>query len=123
MLPNLVHHDLVILRKGGIDVTTAAENQHKAFHRSGDVIVFWPYGSHEKGAIAHRVLYFVKRGEPMWPRGPPAPHAGYITKGDNNDRNDQQSSIARNSPVKPEWIIGVAKARIPLLGLISELGI
>lgn len=59
----------------------------------------------------------------MWAGGPPAPYAGYITKGDNPDTNkyfDQQGSISYNQPVKKEWVIGVARFyRIPLAGCIS----
>ncbi len=46
--------------------------------------------------------------------GEPAPHEGYITKGDNNLYPDQ--SGLRIEPVKPEWVICVARVRIPYLG-------
>jgi signal peptidase len=55
--------------------------------------------------------------------GPMAPHAGYITKGDNGKTNpsyDQQGGISYNQPVKKEWIIGVAKVRDPYLGYLSS---
>ncbi len=59
----------------------------------------------------------------MWADGPPAPHAGYITKGDNPGTNplyDQQGDISYLQPVNKEWMIGVARfQRIPLLGYIS----
>jgi signal peptidase len=68
-------------------------------------------------------MYHVEEGEPMWKDGPPAPYAGYITKGDNSETNpsyDQQGSISPLQPVKKEWIIGVARFyRVPLLGCIS----
>jgi signal peptidase len=34
----------------------------------------------------------------------PAPHAGYVTLGDNNERYDQ---TAFTSVVRPEWVVGV----------------
>jgi len=68
-------------------------------------------------------MYYVEEGEPMWDRGPPAPYAGYITKGDNirtNPSYDQQGDISYLQPVKKDWIIGVARFyRIPILGYIS----
>ncbi len=47
----------------------------------------------------------------------PAPHAGFFTKGDNNGMYDQVNAIGA-SPVKPSWVTGVARVRIPLLGWI-----
>ncbi len=68
-------------------------------------------------------MYYVEEGQPMWPGGSAAPFAGYITKGDNpktNSAYDQQGSISPHLPVKPEWVIGVARFdRIPLLGCVS----
>ncbi len=67
-------------------------------------------------------MYWVDIGDPMWTNGPPAPHAGYITKGDNIDTNkqvDQATSISKLQPVKEEWIIGVARWKIPLIGQVS----
>jgi signal peptidase len=50
-----------------------------------------------------------------------APHAGYITKGDNEVTNryyDQQGQVSYMLPVKEEWVIGVAKYRIPYIGYL-----
>ena len=73
--------------------------------------------------IIHRAMYYVEEGQSMWPGGPSAPFAGYITKGDNpktNSAYDQQGSISKHTPVKHEWVIGVARLdRIPLLGCVS----
>ncbi|MFB9805374.1 hypothetical protein ACFFQF_08330 [Haladaptatus pallidirubidus] len=44
----------------------------------------------------------------------PAPHAGFITKGDANDAYDQVVPISE--PVKPSWIRGTAEVKIPWLG-------
>ena len=50
-------------------------NQYKQYYKNGDT---------EVAQIIHRAMYHVDIGDPMWTNGPPAPHAGYITKGDNN---------------------------------------
>jgi signal peptidase len=70
-------------------------------------------------------MYWVEVGEKM-PGGKPAPHAGYITKGDNNPGYDQQSLGVDTvngkvpvEPVKPEWVVAVAKVRVPYLGYPS----
>ena len=52
-------------------------------------------------------------------RNCPAPHAGFITKGDNeatNDYYDQARGLS--SPVKPAWVRGTAEYRIPYLGWV-----
>lgn len=48
--------------------------------------------------------------------------SGFVTRGDNNGQADQDhtSSIATR-PVKPEWILGVARGEIPWLGLVKLL--
>jgi signal peptidase len=74
--------------------------------------------------VIHRAIYFVEEGEQMWEGGPEAPHEGYITKGDNMKTNsfyDQQGQISYLSPVKEEWIIGVARYKIPYIGHIRLL--
>ena len=47
----------------------------------------------------------------------PAPHEGYITKGDGNERYDQSQGIS--GPVKSSWIKGTAEVRIPWIGYIK----
>ena len=46
--------------------------------------------------------------------------SGFITRGDNNGEADQDhfSQIA-TLPVRPDWILGVARAEIPWLGLVK----
>jgi len=46
----------------------------------------------------------------------PAPHAGFITKGDNNGEYDQARRIS--TVVKPDWVRGTAEVRIPWLGWV-----
>jgi signal peptidase len=90
----------------------------------GDVILYRPYGQESITPIIHRAMYRVEAGEPMWENGPAAPYSGYITKGDNpvtNRHYDQEGQISYYVPVKDEWVIGVAKYRIPYLGHIRLL--
>jgi signal peptidase len=82
--------------------------------------------------IIHRALRWVEKGQPMWEGGPPAPVSGYITKGDHNSVIDQRAGrvvgvsndtylvegISYLTPVKKEWVIGVARLRIPLVGYV-----
>ncbi|CAJ36133.1 S26 family signal peptidase [Methanocella arvoryzae] len=90
----------------------------------GDVIVYRPSGRTDVTPVIHRAIYWVNESEPMWPRGPPAPHSGYITLGDNNGgRYDQypDSGICPLEPVREEWVMGVAKHRVPYLGYLRLL--
>ncbi len=125
MLPNMRPNDLVII-KGPDRVSVVTYNQsliggQRMFNDYGDVIVYRPFGDASRTPVIHRAMYFVNEGEPMWEGGPPAPHSGYITQGDNNFLYDQSSGISQNQPVKPEWIIGIAEVRIPYLGGLRSL--
>ena len=127
MIPNIQIGDIIFVESiSKADIITYVEGKNKdytTFGEYGDVILYRPYGREGVTPIIHRARYYVEKGEPMWTGGPSAPHAGYITKGDNAKTNpsfDQQGSISYNQPVKKEWIIGIARfSRIPLLGCIS----
>ncbi|WNY27572.1 S26 family signal peptidase [Methanolapillus ohkumae] len=98
-----------------------SENSKIKFSGYGDVILYRPNGNKNAIPIIHRAMYYVEAGEPMWEGGPAAPHAGYITKGDNPQTNplfDQQTMISYNTPIKEEWVIGVSTLKIPYLGKI-----
>jgi len=120
MLPHLQPDDLVLVR--GLDrvnVTTYQDglaSGYKAFQDYGDVIVYRPFGDANQTPVIHRAMYRVQEGQPLWPGGPVAPHAGYVTRGDNNFLYDQSSQISLDQPVEDDWILGVAEARVPLLG-------
>ena len=114
------------------------ENGRKAGYRSfgsyGDVIIYHPDGDPNRKPVIHRAHLWVEEGDrwvdradPAFVSGDdcdavpncPAPHDGFITKGDNaatNDYYDQTRGIS--SPVKPEWIAGSAEVRIPWLGWV-----
>jgi signal peptidase len=127
MYPHMHNGDLVLLQ--GLDrtdvITFAAANatgDHVTYSLPGDVIVYRPLGRTDVKPVIHRAMYWVNRSEPMWPDGPAAPASGYITLGDNNGgRYDQDSGICPLQPVRPEWIIGVAKINVPYLGHIRAL--
>jgi len=125
MIPNMNENDLVFVvaadRFG--ELTTWAEGQNISYapfgtHPDrqgnmpyGDVIIYRPNGESSVHPIIHRAL--------VWYEG--SPHAGYITKGDNNPVIDQQTgfnSIGQIEPVKKEWIVGKALFSIPFVGYL-----
>ncbi|MCX8207090.1 MAG: S26 family signal peptidase [Methanothrix sp.] len=188
MVPNMNIGDIIIVQ--GIsrtDVVTWEEGEakgYRSFNNPGDVILYRPYGKEKLGVldiipsilgigsggdkatpIIHRAMRWVEKGEPMWEGGPPAPFAGYITKGDHNEVIDQMAGrilgvpnyayirehperfretadgilvdretglviyshgntsyvtdgISYLTPVRKEWVIGVARYRIPYVGYI-----
>ncbi|WP_435348331.1 S26 family signal peptidase [Haloarchaeobius sp. HRN-SO-5] len=106
-----------------------------SFGDYGNVVIYQPDGSQARTPIIHRAMFYVEEGENWYDRANPdylregtdscrevsndacpAPYDGFITKGDNNQYYDQVGS--QSSTVKPEWIQGKAKVRIPLLGWI-----
>ncbi len=127
MIPHIQVGDIVFVesvdRTEIITYENGKENGYSSFGEYGDVILYKPYGKEGVTPIIHRAMYYVEKGEPMWAGGPPAQHAGYITKGDNirtNTAYDQQGSISYLQPVKKEWVIGVARFyRVPVLGYVS----
>ncbi|WP_324665053.1 S26 family signal peptidase [Haloarcula sediminis] len=125
--PNAVH---------GV-VTEQRGDRYVRFQQPGDVIVYEPDGNERRTPIIHRAMLYVEDGENWYSRAEsgfvggadncselancPAPHDGFITKGDNERSNtnyDQVGSNPISEPVKPEWVIGTAEYRVPLLGEI-----
>lgn len=127
MVPHLKVGDIIFIESANrTEIITYGEGMktgYSSFEYYGNVILYKRKGSEELPPVIHRAMYYVDKGDPMWPGGPEAPFAGYITKGDNNRTNalyDQQGSISYMQPVKKEWVIGVARFRpIPLLGCVS----
>ncbi len=107
---------------------------YRTFQSYGDVVVYRPDGSVQQTPIIHRARFWVEEGENWYQTKAdpeyvspnyrnceqlpacPAPHAGFVTKGDNNDYYDQ--AIGMSSPVRPTWVTGTAEFRIPWLGCI-----
>ena len=114
--------------------TAAAADSYTRFERAGDVIVYSPDGDRRATPIIHRAMLWVEDGENWYDRADqsaigsadscaeltncPAPHAGFITKGDNNNRYDQVGGATISSPVRPPWVVGTAELRVPILGQI-----
>ncbi|GFO97886.1 peptidase S26B, signal peptidase [groundwater metagenome] len=127
MIPHIQIGDIIFMesidRTGIVTYRDGEQSGYSSFDNYGDVILYRPFGRDGVTPIIHRAMYYVEEGESLWDGGPPAPHAGYITKGDNSKTNpsfDQQGSISYLQPVKKEWVIGVARfGRVPVLGCIS----
>ena len=118
MVPHLNVGDIIFIESPDrSEIITSREGEktgYLSFGYYGDVILYMRSGNEGMTPIIHRAMFYVNEGEPMWPGGPSAPNAGYITKGDNNKTNsiyDQQGSISPGIPVKKEWVIGVARFR------------
>ncbi len=123
MEPNMHIGDLVFIRNvpstGIVTNEDGAISGYKTFGDYGNVILYHKYGRTANTPIIHRAMYYMEAGEPMWEDGPIAPHAGYITKGDNkitNSRYDQYGLCTE--PIREEWVIGVARYRIPYVGYV-----
>lgn len=141
MDPNMQKGDLVLVTDPGrfspgmadnagvITQKAGEEGGYRSFGNAGSVVVFDDPGGGPP--TIHRVHLSVQKGENWHARAEsdylrgdtceeiancPAPHDGYLTKGDNNPRYDQVSGIA--PPVRESWITGVARLRVPYLGWI-----
>ncbi len=118
MYPHMKVGDIVFIkdisRTSVVTLEEGATSGYKTFGDYGNVILYRKYGSTAGTPIIHRAMYHVGAGEPMWEGGPIAPHAGYITKGDNNTVIDQYGLCTK--PIREEWVIGVARYRIPYAG-------
>ena len=145
MEPNINKYDLIVVTEPGrfapstadetVVVTLAAVDgrSHESFDQPGSVVVYKDPGSFGP-PIIHRAHFYVEAGENWHDRANPdhisaescaelnncpAPHAGYITKGDNeasNEKYDQANGIA--PVVKPGWVTGIAQLRLPKIGYI-----
>jgi signal peptidase len=119
---------------GVVTYADGRAHDYRSFGSYGDVIIYHPNGEPARKPVIHRAHFWVDEGEdwlskadPAYVSGDdcdsvpncPAPHAGFITKGDNevtNDYYDQTRGIS--GPVKPEWIQGSAEVKIPWLGWV-----
>lgn len=108
--------------------TAAASGNYRKFGAYGDVIVFDSNGNGGT-PIIHRAHFWVNDSENWYQKANPeyldgsncaaiancpAPHSGFITKGDYNPTYDQVEE--RSGPVRPTWVHGTAELRVPLLG-------
>lgn len=145
MVPNMQQNDLVFVMDetrfpgpgaigatGVVTARAATETEYQQFARPGDVIVYQPDGRTNTTPIIHRAMFWVDAGENWYGKAAsesifqaqdcqslphcPAPHAGFITKGDANAFYDQVGPTVLSEPVKPKWILGTAELRVPGLG-------
>ena len=127
--PDAAHGDTGIVPR---DV--ARETEYWKFGGHGSVIVY-DDPTDAGPPVIHRAHLWVEEGENWYDRADPeyvsagdceemrncpAPHAGFVTKGDANGGYDQVNGISE--PVKPGWIVGTARVRIPYLGWV-RLGV
>ena len=145
MEPNINKYDLVFVTEPGrfspseadqlgvVAADAVDESEYASFNAAGSVIVFDnPEASGPP--IIHRAHFFVEEGENWHDRANPdhmsasdcddlqycpAPHDGYITKGDNDASNAQYDQANGIAPVvRPEWVTGIAQLRVPYIGYI-----
>ncbi|MFB6250256.1 MAG: S26 family signal peptidase [Halobellus sp.] len=128
--PQRFSPDYAYSETGVVTVEIGSENGYRSFGGNGSVVIYDP--PNRRGSpIIHRAHFYVDKGENWYDEANsryvqasncaeltncPAPHAGFITKGDANTRYDQASGIA--GPVRPGWIRGTARFRIPYLGYV-----
>ncbi|WP_408960019.1 S26 family signal peptidase [Natrinema sp. 74] len=146
MAPNMHTGDLVFVveegrfaGEGAVDGTgivtleQGRETGYRQFDKPGDVIVFRPNGDPTVTPVIHRARFWVEAGE-NWVRTKadseylngatcadiascPAPHDGFVTKGDANPAYDQlPRSGAETTVVSPGWVTGKAMVRAPNIG-------
>ncbi len=121
MEPHMKKGDIVFIqdisRTSVVTQEEGAVSGYKSFGDYGNVILYRKYGRTDVTPIIHRAMYYVEAGAPMWDGGPIAPHAGYITKGDNEITNRQYDQYRLCTvPIREEWVIGVARFRVPYAG-------
>lgn len=121
---------------GVVTYRSGAAAGYTQFDEPGDVIVYQPDGDSQATPIIHRARFWVNESENWYEKANesylgtaenceelancPAPHAGFVTKGDANDAYDQISTGLDpiSGPVEPSWVVGTAELRIPWLGKI-----
>ena len=124
MLPHMQVNDLVFVvqkdRFGPLQTyETGRSTGYEKFGNYGDVIIYRPNGASNIHPIIHRAMVYENASWDAANLHAADPHAGYITKGDNNQLYDQQSAIQGIGPIQPvedQWIVGKALFAIPFLG-------
>ncbi|MEY7849259.1 S26 family signal peptidase [Natrarchaeobius sp. A-rgal3] len=145
MEPNMERGDLVFVvaddrfvgdesidGTGVVTLENGENGNHEKFGQAGDVIVFKPDGSDHRTPIIHRAHFWVTedenwvdtKAEPEYVGDAtcddvptcPAPHDGFVTKGDDNPGYDQYRGGAQTNVVSPDWVTGKAMVRVPWLG-------
>lgn len=117
-------------KTGVVTYRMGQKTDYRSFGSYGSVIIY-DRPNDFGPPIIHRARFWVSEGENWYSeanpdyvnadnceelRYCPAPHAGFITKGDNNAEYDQANGISE--PVRPQWVQGIARIRIPYLGWV-----
>jgi signal peptidase I len=128
MDPHMHDGDLILIQKVDpamiMTYDAAKDTGYQTFNDYGDVLVYRPFGRTDTTPVIHRAMTWVNASEPLWDGSVEATESGFVTQGDNNYLFDQSCGICPNSPVKPDWVLGVARMRIPYLGYVrSVLGL
>ena len=150
MTPHMQTNDLVFVTEehrfsgdaahgqtGVVTYSSGEQTGYNSFDEPGNVIVYEKYGQENTVPIIHRARFWVNESENWYQKANPsylgtaqnckeltycpAPHAGFITKGDANPNYDQVQWLSGeivSSPVKPEWVIGTARFQVPWLGKV-----
>lgn len=125
MFPHMKGGDLILIQKVDpskiVTYEAGKDSGYSTFSDYGDVIVYRPFGRSDVTPVIHRAMYRASAETPMWEGSVASPNDGFITQGDNNFLFDQSCGISPNTPVKDEWVLGVARARIPFLGYVRSL--
>lgn len=148
MEPNIQQGDLVFVVDDGrftgenavagtgiVTLESGRDGNHEQFGQPGDAILFLPNGDPAATPVIHRAHFWVEANE-NWVQTKadseflhgatcadivscPAPHDGFVTKGDANPRYDQlPRSGAETTVVSPDWVTSKAMVRVPWLGQI-----
>ncbi|MFD1586420.1 S26 family signal peptidase [Halorientalis brevis] len=125
---------------GVVPVYRAQKSGYAKFNLPGDVIIYAPDGDTEATPVIHRAVFWVNESENWYQTKAqnkflpedkrscealeycPANHSGFVTLGDNNPTYDQLGSSGVSGIVKPEWVIGTAEFRMPIIGRL-RLGV
>lgn len=143
MVPHMNVGDLVLVvaadRLGPLQSMAEGNvSGYQKYSMPGDVIIYHPNGNTDLHPIIHRAMYWVEAGptnityremnkatRQIETKQYVAPHAGYITKGDNNPVIDQtgfggnyRGTGSAIQPVKKEWIVGKAVYSVPYVGYL-----
>jgi signal peptidase len=148
MEPHMHKGDLVFITDAGRFAPDVGHGSTGVVPReAAREVGYWKFGSHgsvivydnpnEPGPpVIHRAQFWVEEGENWYDRADPAyiaasdcgempncpaPNAGFVTKGDANGEYDQVNGVS-DEPIKPAWIVGVARVRVPYLGWV-RLGV
>jgi len=119
-----------------VDRENEDQRGYRSFGEYGNVVVYERDGR-ATSPIIHRAHLYVEEDERWVSRANedylsedatcdtvsscPAPYDGFVTKGDANSGYDQADNQRISGVVKPEWVRGRAKARVPYLGHVRLL--